>query len=236
MKRNFGFTLAEILIVIGIVGILAAITLPTLIQRNKRSELKSALNTGYSLLQQALQRMNADNGYPAIPENFASRTFKNEYIKYFEDTIDCKWGGDQGTTNSYLCGTGEKVYDNDGNYTQEIQNIYKTYNKGSNSITSVPLDDGQFVLKNGMLVMIENQNKGQLFITIDINGITQKPNIWGQDLFTFQLMKNGKLLPMGAQNTAYSADTYCSKTSSNKLNGIACTERALTDIHYWDGI
>ena len=98
------------------------------------------------------------------------------------------------------------------------------------------LDDGQFVLKNGMLVMIENYSTGKIFISIDINSITKKPNIWGQDLFTFQLMTDGKLLPMAADDPAYEAEDYCSKPSTNTLNGIACTERALTDIHYWDEI
>ncbi len=236
MKKLYGFTLAEVLITLGIIGIVAAMTLPALIQKNKRAELQNGLKTGYSLLQQALQRMNADNGYPVIPANYPYRTFKNEFIKYFDNPIDCQWGGDQGTTASILCGSGDKIYDDGGNYSQEIQNIYKTYNKASNTISSVPLDDGQFVLKNGMLVMIENQNTGKIFISIDINSITKKPNIWGQDLFTFQIMADGKLLPMGADGTAYEAEDYCSKTSTNTLNGIACTQRALTDESYWDGI
>ena len=235
MKKLYGFTLAEVLITLGIIGVVAAMTLPALIQKNKRAELQSGLKTGYSLLQQALQRMSADNGYPVIPANYPYRTFKNEFIKYFDNPVDCRWGGDQGTTNSPLCGKGKAVTVNNGVTNQEIQ-IYKTYNKASNIISSKMLDDGQFVLKNGMLVMIENYSTGKIFISIDINSITKKPNIWGQDLFTFQLMTDGKLLPMGADGTAYKAEDYCSKTSTNTLNGIACTQRALTDESYWDGI
>lgn len=235
MKKLDGFTLAEVLITLGIIGIVAAMTLPALIQKNKRAELQSGLKTGYSLLQQALQRMNADNGYPVIPANYPSRTFKNEFIKYFDNPIDCQWGGTKGTTNSVLCGRGENITGDDGSVRALIQQ-YKTYNKASNTISSVPLDDGQFVLKNGMLVMIENQNTSTIFISIDINSIVKKPNIWGQDLFTFQIMSDGKLMPMGADGTNYKAKDYCSKTSTNILNGIACTQRALTDESYWDGI
>lgn len=234
MKKLDGFTLAEVLITLGIIGIVAAMTLPALIQKNKRAELQSGLKTGYSLLQQALQRMNADNGYPVIPANYPYRTFKNEFIKYFDNPIDCQWGGAQGTANSVLCGRGENITGDDGSVSALIQQ-YKTYNKGSNTISSIPLDDGQFVMKNGMLVMIENYN-AYIYITIDINSITKKPNIWGQDLFTFQIMSDGKLMPMGADGTNYKAEDYCSKTSTNTLNGIACTQRALTDESYWDGI
>ena len=53
-------------------------------------------------------------------------------------------------------------------------------------------------------------------------------------LFTFQLMDDGKLLPMGAKDTDYTdQDIYCSKTSTNSFNGIGCTQRALSDENFW---
>lgn len=229
-----GFTLAEVLITLGIIGIVAAMTLPSIIANKRRSEMRSQLFVAYSLLQQALQRMNADYGYPVTPSDYKNRKFKPEYIKYFESPVDCEWGGIHSTKASTLCGKGANVTDDNGSSSQLIDGIYMTYNKASNKISSIPLDDGQFALKNGMLIMIENINS--LFITIDVNGINKKPNVWGEDLFTFQLMDNGKLLPMGAFGTAYSQDTYCSRTSSGTLNGIGCTQKALTDKNYWSGI
>lgn len=234
INQEKGFTLAEVLITLGIIGIIAAMTLPAIIANKKRSELKSQLLAGYSLLQQALQRMNADYGYPVIPSEYKSRKFKPEYIKYFESPVDCEWGGVHSTKASTLCGKGASVTGEDGSKSELIEGIYMTYNKASDKISSVPLDDGQFALKNGMLIMIENITS--LFITIDVNGINKKPNVWGEDLFTFQLMENGKLLPMGADGTSYSEDKFCSKTSTNTLNGIACTQKALTDKSYWNGI
>lgn len=54
-----------------------------------------------------------------------------------------------------------------------------------------------------MLIMIENEKTPTVYLTADINGASKKPNAWGHDVFTFQLMDNGKLLPMGQEGTDF---------------------------------
>lgn len=77
----------------------------------------------------------------------------------------------------------------------------------------------------------------QMFITVDVNGIKKKPNLWGHDLFTFQVMDDGKILPMGAEGTLYTDENaYCSKSSNNGLNGIGCTYKALNDKSFWKNL
>ena len=79
------------------------------------------------------------------------------------------------------------------------------------------------------------QFKGSVPIyTVDING-HKKPNKWGHDLFTFQLMDNGKLTPMGAKGTDY-YEQECSQTSSSGRNGIGCTYKALNDPNYFKSL
>ena len=56
------FTLAEVLITLGIIGVVAAMTLPTLIQNYKRKEASTRLKKGYSVISQAITRSIADNG------------------------------------------------------------------------------------------------------------------------------------------------------------------------------
>ena len=79
---------------------------------------------------------------------------------------------------------------------------------------------------------------GSMFITVDVNGYKKKPNAWGHDLFTFQIMNDsGKLIPMGADGTVFTdLNTYCSSTSTNAQNGIACTYKALTDKDYFNNL
>ena len=53
-KRKNGFTLAEVLITIGIIGIVAAMTLPAVIGNYKKQEVVSRLKKFYVTLNQAL--------------------------------------------------------------------------------------------------------------------------------------------------------------------------------------
>lgn len=86
-----------------------------------------------------------------------------------------------------------------------------------------------------MLIMIENEKTPTVYLTADINGASKKPNAWGHDVFTFQLMDNGKLLPMGQEGTDF-YNRECSETSTGNINGIGCTYKALTDPNYFKNL
>ncbi|MCD7879292.1 MAG: hypothetical protein LUG16_05090, partial [Candidatus Gastranaerophilales bacterium] len=110
---------------------------------------------------------------------------------------------------------------------------YKTYNNKS-YINMYCFDDGQFILNDGSLILIQNDvwnasNYGKFYISVDVNGSGKKPNQLGRDLFMFQLIETGELLPMGAKGTDYYSinDTYCSDNSSSNMNGAGCTYKAL---------
>ena len=52
-----GFTLAEVLITLGIIGIVAALTLPSMINNSNKKEFEALLKKQYSALQQAVLRV-----------------------------------------------------------------------------------------------------------------------------------------------------------------------------------
>lgn len=60
MKK--GFTLAEVLITLGIIGVVSAMTMPSLIQSTQNKELEVRLKTTYNELNQISQRFYVDNG------------------------------------------------------------------------------------------------------------------------------------------------------------------------------
>ena len=60
--KNVAFTLAEVLITLGIIGVVAAFTLPSVISKYQEKQTVTQLNATYSLLSQAIEKMVNDNG------------------------------------------------------------------------------------------------------------------------------------------------------------------------------
>ena len=54
MKKHLGFTLAEVLITLGIIGVVAAMTIPTLMSNTNSSEMKTAFKKILSAMNQAV--------------------------------------------------------------------------------------------------------------------------------------------------------------------------------------
>jgi len=54
MKKNYGFTLAEVLITLGIIGVVAAMTMPTLINQTRGAQYKTAFKKALSAFSQAV--------------------------------------------------------------------------------------------------------------------------------------------------------------------------------------
>ena len=218
LHKKVAFTLAEVLITLGIIGVVAAMTMPALIANHKQKELETGLKKAYSVAQQALLLMSADRG-DVVPA-FSSREFQAEYIKYFKDPVDCGFYNRNG-----VCG--------------DFNNTYKDYS-GKTSITNQYIDDGQFVLPDGMNVYIQNEGANKertanIYISIDVNGAKKRPNKWGHDLFTFQLMSDGKLMPMGIEGTDF-YEKECSRTTASNKNGIGCTYEAINNPSYFKSL
>ena len=235
LKSFKAFTLAEVLITLGIIGVVAAMTLPTLISNARYKELETGLKRGYSLIGQALNMYQAETGERLTDENVGSHELKPILLKYMKIAKDCGWGSEgdvavleKGCVPNYV---------NAGD-TSKNSKIYKNFN-GTNTIDLTYFDDGQFVLVDSSLILLENRAKvNVLYISVDVNGYLKNPNRLGQDLFMFQINEKGTLLPMGVEGTNYYSETdeYCSATSTNNMNGAGCTYKALTDKDYFKNL
>lgn len=83
-----GFTLAEVLITLGIIGVVAAMTLPVLTKKYKRHIAGTRLRSAYSILSQALTMSEAKNGsaeYWTVPSN--GEELNDYMMKYFAPYI-----------------------------------------------------------------------------------------------------------------------------------------------------
>ena len=62
LARVAAFTLAEVLITLAIIGIVAALTIPNIIQSYKKTVVETRLKRAYSLVNQAIRLSEIDNG------------------------------------------------------------------------------------------------------------------------------------------------------------------------------
>lgn len=80
------FTLAEVLITLGIIGVVAAMTLPALITEHKKTVLVSRLKKTYSILSQAIVTSESENGNINewdLGEDYTKANTKRVADKYF---------------------------------------------------------------------------------------------------------------------------------------------------------
>lgn len=76
---KFGFTLAEVLITLGIIGVVAAMTIPVLMTNFMKNKTETQLKTFYSKINQTVKMSIADNG---DPEGWVT---PNKYYTYQEN-------------------------------------------------------------------------------------------------------------------------------------------------------
>ena len=181
------FTLAEVLITLGIIGVVAAMTLPSLIQNYQKKALATQTQKFYSTMSQAVKQYMADYGVDDLrntplaidnyrgagifspegsPEAIASiRDFATKYLKVVQE-----------------CNPSGK--DNDNCFTPEYRNwdnslLGGMFNHESNT----------YVLADGSIIRIE-YTSGPIWIFVDVNG-KKGPNKNGYDLWDMSLFYDG---------------------------------------------
>ena len=214
LQRLLGFTLAEVLITLGIIGVVAALTIPALMNETQDKEFKEAAKEAFSKSSQAIQQMRNDEGGSLETYYQNSGAFKPVFMTYFKVIKDC---GGSGCVPPL--GSGSTVY---------------TSLTGLGAETDY-MDEGQFITADGMLLGIQNSlNMGipnNLFITVDVNGYTKKPNVFGRDIFMFQVI-NDNLTPVGAKGTNFLASSYCNKSLNVANQGFGCMYNVMQGLDY----
>ena len=185
------FTLAEVLITLGIIGVVAAMTIPTLIQNSFEKKVVSQLKETQSIISQTVRM--AEEEYGDI-EGWELKQDEKSAIKIAENLKPfLKLATDCGTQdlNSKCIGKSYKYLDN----TSVINYSTETYKY------KVSLLNGSSVIWQAI------ENTGAIQFNIDING-SSKPNVMGKDLFLFQYHNSG-LYPMAAPKTLYNYKNTC---------------------------
>lgn len=168
---------------------------------------------------------NNDIAVSTDPTTYNTLEYYKTFMNYLQAPMDCGIGDNKYLPCVYMRDSSSKDY-----------KPYKTYD-GKTNASMILFDDGQIALQDGTLLLFENYApRMRVFVSVDLNGYNNKPNRWGYDLFTFQLVDN-QLKAMGDTGTTYTdLSTYCNVNSQDEYNGIACAKKALSDSEYFKNI
>ncbi len=209
MQHRFGFSLAEVLITLGIIGVVAALTIPNLIQNNFEKHVVSKLKETQSILAQAFKLSEEEYGevesweLVAWNENSAAQVMNN-LKPFLKIALDCGLDDTNGKCipSTYFSLNGNKYHID-----------YKT----STSYYKISLLNGSSIWWRAAA-----ENDALIYLWIDINGV-KPPNTFGKDLFMF-MYSNGTIYPNGSPASSHDAKTYCTYQSE----GFGCAYYVIT--------
>ena len=196
-----GFTLAEVLITLGIIGIVAAMTIPTLIAKNKLRVTRTKLAHTYSILSQAYKLAYNEYGDPTgwgLYNNSVGYTnFANHLIPFMKVVNDC--GITANSTKGMVCWANSKMkYCNGALFNGNTWNLARY-----SGFYKLVLIDGTalaFTTRSENCTA-KNGDKSTYcgYILADIDGPNKGKNQLGDDVFQFIITDKG-IFPQGGPN------------------------------------
>lgn len=233
--KKFAFTLAEVLITLGIIGVVAAITIPGLVFNAQKAGWVARLKETVAIVNQAHKLIMAEEDVTEMGETG---------IHYSRDKKRCNINGRicQGNIWGNLNCCSYHIYTK---YLKVLQvrgikgreNLKGTY-LNSNKIVNIKnvymdTDTLCYILINGSEVCFSaasNALANHTFggyteeeVIIDVNTNKIGPNKIGRDIFAFYVAPDGHLIPQGSAEYA-----QLSLTNKGKSK-----EEALLSTYYW---
>lgn len=202
------FTLAEVLITLGIIGIVAAMTVPALINKYKNKQAVVQLQKAYSELSQVINRASVDFGpaYEWSDWDNAETITRNYILPYYKSlkVYESQY------FNYPMCG-----------YAAKEQYSWLNHVGVSTPFTNYMIS---FHTNNGVCIGIEPVKKE---IYIDINGARKdnKRNTFGRDIFVFVITPDSRLMPVGYDLTRTRLNADCNINGK----GYYCAARIMLD-------
>ena len=212
MKK--AFTLAEVLITLGIIGVIAAMTIPSLINAYQERVTVTKVQKAYSLLSLAFKQITEAYGvppydYPGV-QSEGGNCLQCDAIK--RDLYKSQLGG-EATTNADL-------YRLNGLGFSTKYDIHPTLilNNGMAIVFLGDRNCGKYILHAGKVAACGMGSD----IIVDVNGQNHGPNTFGKDLFGFTTGLDG-IYPDGLKGSYH--DGTCALDNA----GYACTYKILTE-------
>lgn len=219
--KYFAFTLAETLITLGIIGVVAALTIPGLIQSYQKQQTVVKLKKAYAILNQIARNSSNENGDAVtflttdtdVNENTTKEFFEKYWFSYLNaPAIDTKSNFQYKYINGTEWGVG----------------VQTSYPQGRVLFTT--MDGTSYFVLLMKWIKDENSENGQkgLYsskqsIYVDLNGI-KPPNTLGRDVFGFEIdFDNNNAVPMCSKSSKDDINKQC------KTSGSCCSEKIKRD-------
>lgn len=211
MNMKKAFSLAEVLLTLGIIAVIAAITVPSLLKKTNEAELVSGCIKAHSTLSNAVKRMSVDYGRIGRGVDWTDSTrFIPQLMKYMNISKVCKPATNGSSGNWEDCmslADDTKELDGDAISFSAGDFPFMTADGISYAYYSVGPDNAGYGLLDRDVPNIFGR-----FI-VDVNG-PKKPNIVGVDIFLFAVVKGKGIIPGGSGNpnqckAANSDGLYC---------------------------
>ena len=204
-KINKGFTLAEVLFALAIIGIVAAMTLPSI----QASFFKQQVATGLAKAINTLENANA----LALQENNAKDLRELTTSSSYYDIIS-KHIKSSSITSIKLYTT--PLYPPSGGTLTTIASSSPSF-KTNDNITFI---QPSLTLGTSTNSNLSKQYSGKYYVIyVDVNGNNKPPNYYGKDLYQLYVDTKGRVIPSGGMeyrnytNTTYGWETNCKLTT-----------------------
>ena len=195
MKR--AFTLAEVLVTLGIIGVVSAMTVPTLMQNHQRKTYVVQLHKVYNEFQQAMvQYMTERNALNLREAGINSQAAMNSFVTNHFKVV-----------NSCLTEETTPCFENPANYKKISGAVANGFDNEEGMM---------FTLASGASIRPLYANNGSNFIVmvVDTNGM-QGPNIYGRDFFDMCIDVNGNIDGCVAAPTSFPLSSDARDTAFN---------------------
>jgi len=172
MKKS-GFTLAEVLVTLSIIGVVAALTLPQLVSNNTNRVLEVQIKKFYTSLVSGIDRYKVMNDVDTFTDitNYSAQNFVNSVFRVSGECANATANGCFATT--YKTQSKDMYHNGQPNISPAV---------GNNGSAVYKLADGT--------VFSAGRDGNNINITLDVNG-SKGPNIAGKDLWQIQVTPRG---------------------------------------------
>lgn len=171
MKR-YGFTLAEVMITLAVIGVVSALTVPNLVGNASKKGQVALLRKAHVELEEAIQTEMAERDLKNLKNMINTDEKVNSFlIKYYKVTTNCGL-----TTSSGSSCLGSSIYNINGD--------------------AVSIPTGLTCITNAAGITVcmgKSSNDGYGEILVDVNG-KKDPNIVGRDVFGLSYQPNGDVV------------------------------------------